>query len=448
MELLLFSTLSVTVFGIGAWLFRIAAGSLVLAKLNIVSWVFYYHLTLLCFLGINLGVFGVPHYIMSRTSSESLYLAYFAVCYVFILMPLSMVVYQRLVARRSARSKLLHFYDSVLTPLQSRLDSSQLVFWLVMTAVTLLATVYVYYITRSLPFLALLNDSDAYASLRQDAGRRFGGNVYVRNFLALILSQITSYVVLAYTVLRKSFLFKLWFAVTFLIVVLAVTYSGEKAPIISYIIGCFFVAGVARGGFKKRYLVTVGAIVAAVIIYIYASAGQLSLTLNSGPIGRILMTQISGLPMYFDYFPAQGPFLKGASFPAWFSSLLGLEHIRPARIIMTYANPVAVAEGRAGVINTLFIGEAWANFGWWGFFISPIIVGTVVQAIHNLLISLPRSPIYIAVMVYFMLRVPITGGFVDFLWNSGWFFLFLLLSSSLFARPLLMGAKRSSLEAQ
>ena len=431
------------VFSLSAFLFHKASGSLSVSKLNIVSWVFYYHLVLLCFVGINLGMFGTYHYTMSRASSGSLSLAYTAVCYVLITMPLSMIIVQKLFSKTGIRTKLFHYYQKSVLPLQSVSDSAQITFWLLMTGISCLATVYVYAVTGVFPFIALITGSDAYATLRQDAASNFGGNIYVRNFLALILSQIVSYVALAYMVMKRGVLYKLWFGMTCLVAVMAITYSGEKGPLLSYIIGCFFVLSIARGGFKKRTLLLVGFTISSLIMLIYISVGQLSFALNSGPIGRIVMTQISGLPLYFDYFPEIAPFLRGASFPDWLSSLFGLEHVRPARLIMTYVNPRGVAQGRAGVANTLFIGEAWANFGWFGFFAAPLIVGAVIQFIHNLFLSLPKSPLYIAAMVYFMLRMPITGGFVDFIWNSGWFFLFLLLSSSLFSRSLFIGAKRS-----
>ena len=442
-----FGLISFFVLLTSAFLFQRASGSLSLSKLNLVSWIFYFQLVLLCFIGVNLSLFGTYHYIMSRASAASLQLTYAAVCYVLIVMPISMIVVQRFISRKGVRHKLVTYYRSALTPLQSQTDSTQRTFWFLMTLTAFLATAYVYAYTRSLPFLALVSGDDAYATVRREAASGFGGNVYVRNFLALILSQLVSYIAFAYLLMKKSILYLTWFGLTFVTAVMAVTYSGEKAPLLNYLIGLFLVFGVSRSGFKKRYLAAIALVATTLIAVIYLSIGQLSLALNSGPIGRILMTQIAGLPLYFDYFPQLEPFLRGASFPEWLSSLFGLEHVRPSRIVMTYVNPVGVAEGRAGVMNTLFIGEAWANFGWLGFFASPIIVGAVIQFLHNLFLSLPKAPIYLGTMVYFMLQVPITGGFVDFLWNSGWLFLFLLLSSSLFARPLLMGAKRSSLEA-
>ena len=385
------------------------------------------------------------HYMMSRASEASLRLAYYAVCYVLIAMPLSMIVFQTFLARSSIRRKLLTYYSSAIKPLQSASDSAQLVFWLGMTGLAFLATAYVYITIRSVPFLALISGSDAHASLRQAAASGFGGNVYVRNFLALILSQLTSYVAFGYALMKRSSLYKAWFALTFVIAAMAVTYSGEKAPLLNYLVGLLLILGIVKGGFKKRYLFAIGLVAIGFITAIYAALGNLNFAFNSGPVGRILMTQIAGLALYFDYFPSIDEFLRGASFPGWISSLFGLEHIRPARLVMIHANPVAVAEGRAGVMNTLFIGEAWANFGWFGFFVAPIVVGFVVQFVHNLFLSLPKAPIYVGAMIYFMLQIPITGGFVDFIWNSGWFFLSLLLSSSLFTRPVLMGAKRSSL---
>ena len=41
-----------------------------------------------------------------------------------------------------------------------------------------------------------------------------------------------------------------------------------------------------------------------------------------------------------------------------------IKSIRPARIVMSIINFLGIEAGTAGVMNTLFIGEAYANFGW------------------------------------------------------------------------------------
>src|SRR5690606_30295111 len=96
--------------------------------------------------------------------------------------------------------------------------------------------------------------------------------------------------------------------------------------------------------------------------------------------------------------------------------------------------PDAVASGRAGVMNTLFVGEAYANFGWLGVFISPLVVGLVIQSIYVLVISQPRGPVNMCIFILMFYSMPITGGFADFIWNPGWIFIFLVLLLSRYDR--------------
>lgn len=445
-----YAIISTLVALLSTYLFYRAAGSLSLSKLNIVSWIFYYQLLLLSFIGITLGVSGTYHYMLNRASYPSIRLAYFAVCYVMIVMPLSMILFQRLVLGGGIRKKLHTYYRTALQPLQSKQDSTQLIFWGAMTVVAFAATLYVYYTVRELPFVSLLFGSDSsFLSLRQSAKFGFSGNVYVRNYLSVILTPLVSYVAFAYALLRPNLLRISWFLLTVFVALLALTYSGEKAPVIVYFLTLFIVHGLARGRFNLKQLTLMVVVGISMIILLYLStSGSVPLGFNIGPVGRLLFSQIAPLSLHFELFPQHMDFLKGASFPGWLSGLFGLEHLRSGRAVMEAFNARGVAAGEAGVLNTLFIGEAWANFGWLGFLISPVIVGIVVQFLHNLFLSLPKSPAFIAAMAYFMLNIPITGGFVDFIWNAGWIFLSLLLYTGFLTRPLLLDAKRAYLSQQ
>lgn len=427
------------------FLFHKAAGSLSLRKLNIVSWIFYYQLLLLSFIGITLGMLGVPHYMLARGSEASMRMAYFAVCYVMVVMPLTMIFFQRLALGGSIRAKLYRYFAKRLQPLQSKKDSSQLLFWGAMTFVTFLATVYVYYTVRELPFLSLLGSSDSsFLSLRQSAKFEFEGNVYIRNFFSLLLAPLVSYIAFSYLLLRPNPVHVLWFLFTMFVALMAITYSGEKAPPINYLIVLFFIYSIVRGRFRLWQLAAMGLTGACLIALLYlVTSGSLPLALNAGPIGRLLFSQIAPLSLHFELFPDPMPFLQGASFPNWMLGPFGLEHLRSSRAVMEVFNARLVETGEAGVMNTLFIGEAWANFGWTGYLLAPVIAGIVVQFIHNLFLSLPKSPVFVALLAYFMFGLPITGGFVDFIWNVGWLFLLLLVSSSLYIRPILLDAKRA-----
>ena len=94
---------------------------------------------------------------------------------------------------------------------------------------------------------------------------------------------------------------------------------------------------------------------------------------------------------------------------------------------MEYINPIGVEAGTAGVANTLFIGEAYANFALYGLLLSPFIVGSIIQLSYILIQKLPKNPIWVGLFCYLSYSWPVTGDFVGFLYNPGLLFIIVLL---------------------
>lgn len=426
-------------------LFQKASGSMSLRRLNIVSWVFYFGLILQSFIGINLAyVFGVEHYLIAKTTEDHLTLAYWSINYTLIAMPIAMILTQRFVWGGKVRKKLLTYFAAPIQPLQTNRDSALLLFWIGMSIIAAIATLYVYFVVRSAPFIALFSSGIStfeFAQLRISAGREFNGNVYIRNLLSLLLAPFVSYIAFAYSLLYpKNRRIKFWFFITFFIAVLAVTSDGQKMPILNYLLALFFIRGFVRGGFSLIRIISIGVVIAILLsVLYYLTSGHLDVGLTQGPIGRITMTAMAGVPLHFMVFPSMHPFLQGASFPGWLANFFfGVEHARSARVIMEVINPTAVQSGTAGVINTLFIGEAWANFGWIGLIVAPFVVGVVIQTIYNSLLTLPKTPVFVAAMGFFMVNMVVTGGFVDFIWNIAWMVIAIWLLLSILFRRLLL----------
>ena len=101
---------------------------------------------------------------------------------------------------------------------------------------------------------------------------------------------------------------------------------------------------------------------------------------------------------------------------------------------MEYFNPSAVEEGTAGVMNALFVGEAYANWGLIGVAAAPFVVAFPFSLALGLLLRLRKSPasmtLYLALFIFF--TGSIQGGFVDYIYNvsaliSVFFFFFFAL---------------------
>lgn len=100
------------------------------------------------------------------------------------------------------------------------------------------------------------------------------------------------------------------------------------------------------------------------------------------------------------------------------SEILNLDYSdRSARLIMEYVNPAGIEEGAAGVVNALFIGEAWANWGIVGILLSPIYVGFIIQTLYLFILSSPKTPFFIALFVFYSFNSSITGGINDYIYN-------------------------------
>lgn len=145
------------------------------------------------------------------------------------------------------------------------------------------------------------------------------------------------------------------------------------------------------------------------------------LTLYFGPIGRILFTQVATLFLHIDAFPQKIPFLNGASFSSKFKWIFeNASFQRSGRIVMEIYSPEAVAEGTAGVMNTLFVGEAYANFGIIGVLVAPIIFGVIIAIFMFIVLKARKTPVTIFFYVEMMqlLMTFVQGGFVDIFYNA------------------------------
>ena len=122
--------------------------------------------------------------------------------------------------------------------------------------------------------------------------------------------------------------------------------------------------------------------------------------------------------MMFDIFPADHAFIGLSSLSQALSNIFGVEYIeRAARITMQAFNPAGVAAGTAGVMNSLYVAEAWANFGLLGVLLSPLWVGIVIQTLYIFFLKSPKSPFHLAFFVAFSTGGSITGGFNEYLYN-------------------------------
>jgi len=406
-------------------LFRSAAGTMSLYRLHIVSWVFYVQLVTASLVGALSGVLGVKHYLLDKVSTQAITFGFWAVCYVLIATPIAMLVLQRYVWGENIQWKVEGFFSS-----SFGVHTRRAFFWFALWLIAFGSTVYVYLILRRIPIVSFFSSGSSYdlALFRIDAGRNFTGNQYIRNIFSVFFAPFLSYVAYGYYRLYHHSSYRIWFWCSVLVAVAALTYDGEKAPVIFYIFSLFFARTFINGGTSRRSLLQIGGIgfVLIVLSYVLFAGSSVNSDTFTGIFRRIFQSQYAGLPLTLDTFPSRVPFLGIRILPNSLLQFVGTEQVRSSRVILEIWAPSSVVAGTGGVINTLFVAEAWAAFGWIGLMLSPLWVGFVLQLLHNSFMSLPKTPLTVALLSYFMTALPITGGITGFFWNPIWILLLLL----------------------
>lgn len=409
-------------------LFRKAAGSLSLAKPNVISITFFYSLIITSFIGTLLIVLGIDdHYMIRKIRDESVrYIGFWVIIGIMILMPAVMVLISRL-AGFKADKELNHYLKK-----KVELEDNRMIFFLfsALATVGILSVLYTYYSLIQIPLLGLVTGASSLelAQMRIEASRDFGGNIFIRNIFALQLVPLLSLIAFVFGTVSKRPRWRIWFVLLFFFAVLISVYDLAKAPIFFYFLMLLLTSiymGQIKLNIKKIALLGSIGLVGLVTMYIFiqnvTSLNQF-LSYNTGPVGRAILAQIAPFFLHLDLFGNTIPFLDGRSLPSSFLSLYDLDHARSARLTLEYYFPNRVEDGTGGVLNTIYAAEAYANFGYVGVLIGTIYIAAFLQILYIVFLRLRKHPILIGLFVYFTINIPrtIVGGFADFLYNPLW----------------------------
>lgn len=417
--------LVILVFLLCTFLFKKAAGTLKLTKLNMIS-ALYYYILFFNLLGCSIIFIGNSgHYDVQSFSTNLIFNTYYAVAYCVIIFPLFIFLTKKTCGKFKSSKSIDAFiaekiqYNRNMRPVQTLL--------LFMICVCLLSTTYVFITIGRLPLVDIfkVSDMNEINILRQASGRFFTGNIYIKNILMIMLIPFLSYYTYIYYRLTLGKTWQLMFFLLALLSLIALTYDYSKAPVINYLIGIYLIdilMGRVYSGkqFRKLLLIILGIIIFFYVVMLKQGESTL-FTVYFGPIGRVLFGQIIPLFFHFEVFPLRHPFLNGASFNSWLSFIIpNASGIRSGRIIMETYNPAGVEAGTAGVMNTLFIGEAYANYGIMGLLFSPIIFGIIIGLVSHFLPSLHKRPT--TVLLYVELTMAyigvLEGGFVEIFYSA------------------------------
>lgn len=410
-------------------LFNKACGTISIYRPNMMSVIFYYYFIVQNVIGAILVVNQLDdHYMINKLQySTSRIYGYYAIMYSMVAFPLGMLLANIIFKRNNVNKKLEEYVNKGISSeirYKDKTIKSILIFLSLMSAISVL---YVLFIIKDIPLLKLFNGGSALdlALFRGDVSRNFQGNEYVKNMFALCLTPFLSYVAYGYKKIKNSFVNKCWFYVMFFFSFLILTYDLSKSPLIVYLLGYLFFYVYMGGKLSKKLLLFVLCAVFLLLIFLYSvlmDNTEVDLSslfyYNSGIIGRLILSSSEGLFFSFDLFPHNYKYIDFSSISYFLSDMFNLNYSdRSARLIMEYINPSGVKEGVAGVANALFIGEAWANWGLVGVLISPIYVGFVIQSLYLFILHSPKTPFFLALLIFYSFNSAMTGGVNEYFYN-------------------------------
>lgn len=410
-------------------LFRKASGSLAFTNMNMISAIYYYIMAF-NLVGASLIYLGFQkHYLVQKiVFPDTIDKTYYALSYSLIMLPLVLIAMKKIMGRFLQQRDTCSFLKtgSFLNPDMINIQGVILLLVAVCTA----ATAYVFLNLGYNPIVSVIYGEDLNV-LRQSGNRFFSGNQYIKNLFMSTLTPMVSYITYIYYRTTHTKKWLLLFIYMAALSVLVLTYDFSKAPIITYIFGLYLLE-VAMGNAynnKRFFFLVLSAVVIVLFFYVVVFNVRSSLfSIYTGPLGRILFTQIATLFLHIEAFPQLHPFMEGASFNSWMSFFIPAANgMRSGRVVMTIYNPTGIETNTAGVMNTVFIGEAYANFGVFGIIIAPIVFGVIIGFFAYLVPCLKKTPatilFYVEMTLHFVAIVE--GGFVDILYSASFFFIFL-----------------------
>ena len=277
--------------------------------------------------------------------------------------------------------------------------NNPMLFWKVSVFLLLLTNLYFFYLFDfSIPFISISNiiSNENYALFRSENSSIINQGIFNLSFYFLgffsimcgliLLSKSYSYIlistlfclILSMFVLAKSPIFDLFFLST-----IGYLFLKEKSVnVIYFSIPIFFAL--------------------FFIFSFFNGEGFDSQTIINGLNARIFFGEIGDLPSYF-YFFTDNPISIFSSLPTYIQELFGYSYLPAAKIIANNTTDISTL-ATAGYYNTVFIGESYAIFGKFGFFIGPFIVIANLFLLHLLLQKSHKNIISILFFPYIIFK--------------------------------------------
>jgi hypothetical protein len=285
-----------------------------------------------------------------------------------------------------------------------------------------LALLLLYEQSATTALTTILKTRDVYESEIVRGATRVGtGSALFDSMFNAGTLQWLSCIALAMALITGRWRWRLLFGVLFAVLIFLIVSSGVTSNVIYYLVGLGFTRSVLGRGFVKVWelVAVVGLMCLAMIIFKGAEGGILHV-LWVTVCTRIFFTQLFGTYVALDYFPQHHDFIEFASTAHKVHEVLGGTTLQSyGSLLMRYYQPAGFEAGFASHLTTIFMGEAWANFGLFGIIVAPLWVGIFVQLVHRTFVSRRKSVIVIALYAYLATTFGYATDFIGFYYPVG-----------------------------
>lgn len=410
---------------LGILAFQKSAGSLNPCKINIISLTFYY-LLLQSVLGATLVLLGfTKHYTILRLANATKYteIGAFTVLIMFVTFPLIILAFLKMFKVNAKKE-----YEGYLTK-KPEIHNSTICFAIVLAS-SIVCSFLLFFLLFKIGYIPIINlicnrNMDFAIERAHNVGLTILGIEQIKNVMVLFAIPLLSYIAFSFSLCTREIR---WVIITFILVVESIivkTYDFSKAPLVLYFAVIFLIYLMYKGGINYRILLYILSFLLILLVAAYRLIGfnKSFFDIYNGILGRTFFTEFGILCMHLEVFTDYIAKLGGRSLYPTVLTLLGLNpgsHIRSSQVVMEVYNPEGVHDGVAGVMNTLYIGEAYANWGIIGIIFSVIWVAFLITSVFVVFIKLKKTPISIAYFAAITQQLTscLQGGFVDYIYNA------------------------------
>lgn len=394
-----------------------------LLKLNTVSYVFYFQIITSAFVGsIFLATGTIDYHPYAKPISNWIKVeSWMWVMYSIIMMPLGMIAFNNLIKIKP----LVQFRKYLKRDIELvKKDRTNILLLLAMIICSIAIITFIFVKLERIPLFTLLIDGDAEQAAIERVAVRYnlGWLDYIKNLFGLMVIPIFAYYSYVVAQVRKKWYYFFMCSILIVIALLMLTFDIQKAPIAFFILGFLILQTFISKGIPLSYFFLFGILPVVLILIAYqlttdTDAIRLFCNPTSAFYGRVFLSGYFAFPLSMEFFPeiiSQPTYYSGI--PSFVLTFLDIENTESARLVMQQMNPEGVKEGTANLFSGYYMGEAFANYGYLGLVISPVIVGVVVQVVHNYLLAHKKDPLILAFYAFITVKWLLGAGVVSFIY--------------------------------